>query len=242
MNVTIIVPITTEGLRSEDELKSLCQPGLTVSGVTLASGPASIESRVDEAFAVPAMIIAAKQAEKDGADALVIDCMGDPGLATLREVVKIPVLGVAQTSMAICATLSHKFGIVTVLGRVAPLFDELVALYGHKDRYAGCRWVDVPVLEIHKRMNEVQAGLAEHALQLVRDGADGIILGCTGFLGCVDVIRKRLLTEGFDVPVLDPIPITVSSAATLIQNGLSHSQVSFPKCEEKRYKGYESFS
>jgi len=55
-------------------------------------------------------------------------------------------------------------------------------------------------------------------------------------------LRKRLLAEGFDVPVLDPIPITVSSAATLIQNGLSHSQVSFPKCEEKRYKGYESFS
>jgi allantoin racemase len=126
-----------------------------------------------------------------------------------------------------------------VLGRVAPLLNDLVTLYGHEDRYVGCRWVDVPVLEIHKRLGEVQDGLAKHALQLVRDGAGGIILGCTGFMGCAESIRKQLRAEGFAVPVVDPMPTTVSVAATLIQHGLSHSQVSFPKREVKPYKSYE---
>jgi len=242
MHVTVIIPISTVGLRNDDELRSLCRNGLTVSGVSLGSGPPSIESRVDEAFAIPGMIAAAEQAERDGAEALVIDCMGDPGLGALRETVDIPVLGVAQTSMAICASLAHSFGIVTVLGRVAPMLKDLVTLYGHEGRYVGCRWVDVPVLEIHKRLGEVQDGLAKHALQLVRDGAGGIVLGCTGFMGCAEAIRKQLRAEGFEVPVVDPMPTTVSVAATLVQQGLSHSQVSFPKREVKPYKGYDFLS
>jgi allantoin racemase len=239
MHVTVIQPISTKGLRSDDELMSLCRNGLTVSGVSLSAGPTSIESRVDEAFAVPGMISVAEEAEKAGADALVIDCMGDPGLGALRESVEIPVLGVAQTSMAISASLAHSFGIVTVLGRIAPMLNDLVTLYGHERRYVGCRWVDVPVLEIHKRLGDVQKGLAEHALQLVRNGAESIILGCTGFMGCAEAIRKHLRAEGFAVPVVDPMPTTVSFAATIVQQGLSHSQVSFPKREEKLYKGYD---
>jgi allantoin racemase len=242
MHVTVIVPISTEGLRNDGELRSLCRNGLTVSGVSLASGPPSIESRVDEAFAIPGMLAAAAQAEKDGAEALVIDCMGDPGLGALREAVDIPVLGVAQTSMAICSSLAHSFGIVTVLSRIAPMLNDRVTLYGHESRYAGCRWVDVPVLDIHKRMDEVQQGLATHALQLVRDGAEAIILGCTGFMGCAEAIRKQLRAEGFVVPVVDPMPTTVSFAAGLVQHGLSHSQLSFPKREVKLYKGYDFLS
>jgi allantoin racemase len=239
MHVTVITPISTEVLRRDAELRSLCREGLTVSGVFLSSGPPSIESRVDDAFAIPGMIAAAEQAEKNGAQALVIDCMADPGLGALRETVEIPVLGVAQTSMALCASLAHSFGIVTVLGRVAPIFHDLATLYGHKERYVGCRWVDIPVLEIHQRLGEVQDGLAQQALQLARDGAESIILGCTGFMGCAEVIRKKLRAEGLVVPVVDPLPTSVSFAATLIQHGLSHSQVSFPKREVKAYKGYD---
>jgi allantoin racemase len=239
MRVTIIAPTCTKDLLGEDELKSLSRDGLDVSCTTLAAGPPSIESRVDEAIAVPGMIAAAVQAEKEGAQALVIDCMADPGLGALRESVEIPVLGVAQTSMAICASLASRFGIVTVLGRVAPLFGDLVATYGYESRYAGCRWVDIPVLEIDQRQREVQDGLARHALQLVRDGADAIILGCTGFMGCAEAIRENLRAQGFAVPVIDPLPTTVSFAATLIRHGLSHSQVSFPKRKSKAYQGYD---
>jgi allantoin racemase len=238
MHITVITPIVTDSFSGADEFASLGRDGLTVSGVSLRSGPRSLESRVDDAFAVPGMILAARQAQKDGADALVIDCMDDPGLGALREMVDIPVLGVAQTSMAICTSLAHSFGIVTVVS--GGVFRDQVALYGYDRQFAGCRWVETPVLELHERMDEVQVEVSQLALQLVRDGAASIILGCTGFVGCAEAIRKVLRAEGLEVPVVDPLPTTVSFAATLIQNGLSHSKVSFPKWEAKPYKGYES--
>jgi allantoin racemase len=237
MHVTVITPILVEGLIDEEQYKNLGGNGLTVSGVSLPFGPRSIESRVDDAFAVPAMIAAAQQAQKDGADALVIDCMDDPGLGALREMVDIPVLGVAQTCMAISTSLAHSFGIVTVIS--GGVFRDLVALYGYDRQFAGCLWVDVPVLELHERMDTVNDEVAQLALRLVREGAASIILGCTGFVGCAAVIRKTLRAEGFEVPVLDPLPTTVSFATTLVKHGLSHSRVSFPKWDAKTYQGYE---
>jgi len=242
MRVTVIEPICGGDLCNQGELNHLCRDGLTVSSAPLHTGPPSIESRVDIAFAIPGMIASAEQAQRDGADALVIDCMADPGLGALREAVDIPVLGVAQTSMAVCASLAENFAIITVLGRVAPIFQDLATLYGHGRRYIGCRWVDIPVLEIDKRLDEVQDGLTQHALQLVRDGAASIILGCTGFMGCAEAIRKKLRTEGFSVPVVDPLPTTVSVAAALVQQSLSHSRCSYPKREMKSNKGYDFLS
>ncbi|MCP4321048.1 MAG: hydrogenase expression protein HupH, partial [Alteromonadales bacterium] len=38
------------------------------------------------------------KAERAGADAIIIDCMGDPGLNACREAVSIPVIGPCQTA------------------------------------------------------------------------------------------------------------------------------------------------
>lgn len=46
---------------------------------------------------MPGMIAAVQREVQKGADSIVIDCFGDIGLEVLREVVDIPVLGVAQT-------------------------------------------------------------------------------------------------------------------------------------------------
>jgi allantoin racemase len=244
MRVTVITPVYTDGLRTDDDLKTLCRPWLTVSGVCLTSGPASIQSRVDEAFAVPGIIAAAKEAQAAGADALVIDCMAAPGLGAVREAVDIPVLGAAETSMGVCAILgARNFGVVSVLDRVKPLFDEMVTRYGYESWYAGCRSVDIPVLELHERMEEVKEQLAKHALELVRDGAGAVILGCTGFMGCAEAIREKLQAQGINVPVVDPTHATVSIAAMMVQQGLSHSKTNFPKWDFKEpYHGYNFLS
>jgi allantoin racemase len=154
------------------------------------------------------------------------------------------VLGAAETSMGVCAVLgARNFGVVSVLDRVKPLFDQLVTQYGHENWYAGCRSVGIPVLELQTRMEEVKVELAKQALQLVREGAGAIILGCTGFMGCAEAIREKLLAEGINVPVVDPTPTTVFVAAMVVQSGLSHSQANFPRWKSKQpYRGYEFLS
>ncbi|EFQ96940.1 hydantoin racemase [Nannizzia gypsea CBS 118893] len=242
MRISIIQPVSTPVDLSSEELEGLCKNGITCSVVNLNTGPISVESRTDKAFAIPGLIAAAQREAQKGADAIVIDCFGDPGLDALREVVDIPVLGVAQTSMNICASLADTFGVVTILNASIPIIKDSVKAYGHDGRFVGCHAIDMRSLEIKGEVDEMTNRLAEHALALVRDkGAHSIILGCTGFIGCAEEIKKRLERSGFDVPVVDPMPATVFSAIPLLRLSLKQSRESYPRSAIKETKGYTEF-
>jgi allantoin racemase len=244
VHVRVLVPVTPSGPRSAEDLAGLGGPGITLSCAFIPEGPPSIESRFDEVFSVPWLIALAVEAEREGVDALVIDCMGDPGLAPLREAVGIPVLGVAQTAMSTAAMLAQRFGVVTVLDRTTPMVNELVDVYGYGRQYVGCSSIGVPVLKIHEDIGKVQADLAEAAVGLVEQReAAAIILGCTGFLGCATAIRTRLEEAGYDIPVVDPVPTAVAMAAALAGLGLSQSRISYPAFErDKKFTGFEAIA
>ncbi|MFO0452433.1 MAG: aspartate/glutamate racemase family protein [Pseudomonadota bacterium] len=237
--VALITPVVTAGIRTLDDVRPLERPDLSVTHSLLDAGPASIESEFDEALCVPDTVRKAMDAERAGAHAIVIDCMGDPGLGACREAVRIPVLGPCQVSLHVAATLGHRVGFVTVLDRIRPLIDRLVAAYGLRDSYASFRAVDVPVRHLGSDRAGLQAALAREALAAVRDdGADVLVLGCTGFLGCAGAMREALLEQGLDVPVVDPIPLTIHVADALVRSGLAHSGRTYPPPGRKARKGY----
>ena len=101
--IELITPIITEGIRTLDEVMPFYRPDLIITQSLIKMGPASIESEFDEAICIPGTIRRAIDAEKDGAHAIIIDCMGDPGLQACREVVKIPVVGPSQAAMHVGA-------------------------------------------------------------------------------------------------------------------------------------------
>lgn len=237
--IELITPIITEGIRHLDDVKPLERADLSITHTLIDHGPASIESEFDEALAVPATIRKAMDAEAAGASAVVIDCMGDPGLHACREAVTIPVLGPAQTAMHAAGLLGHRFSFVTVLHRLRAMVGKIIAGYGLNENYASFRAIDVPVLDIAHDMAALNAALTREAAIAVRDdGADVIVLGCTGFFGCAEAMRERLLADGLDVPVIDPIPLTVHMADALVKSGLSHSKSSYPAPGAKPLAGY----
>jgi allantoin racemase len=238
-HIELITPIVTEGIRTLDEVRPSEQADLRITQCLIESGPASIESEFDEALCVPDTIRRAIEAERRGANAIIIDCMGDPGLAACREAVTIPVVGPAQTAMHVASMLGHRFAFITVLQRLRAVIAKLVAGYGLNDTYGSFRAVDIPVLEIEKDPGALQRALAREAIAAVKeDGVDAIVLGCTGFLGCAGAVRKSLLDAGCDVPVIDPIPLAVHMADALVKTGLSHSKRTYPQPGRKRIKGY----
>ncbi len=86
----------------------------------------------------------------------------------------------------------------------------------------------------------MQQALAAKALDAIeRDGADVIVLGCTGFLGCAAAIEKHLLAAGHDVPVIDPIPATVCVAEAIAKSGLRHSKRTYPVPRSKTIIGFD---
>ena len=133
---------------SLEELQGAAAPETQLEIVALDWGPASIEARVDEDLAAPGILLCAIQAERDGANAILISCMNDPGLAAAREAVSIPVVGPAQASMHLAAMLCHRFSIITTGANDIPVVEELVARYHMTGKLASERAINIPVLEL----------------------------------------------------------------------------------------------
>lgn len=243
IHVRIIVPITTRGFRRPEVLKALECPGVSVSHAEIDTGPGSIECEFEAAVAGPGTVAKIIEAERDGVDAVVIDCMGDPGLRPARETVSIPVLGPGQTGMLVAAMFGHKFSVVTVLRRLRPSFENTAALAGLSSKLASVRSVDIPVLELEADLARTEAMLVEEAIKAVeQDGAEAIIFGCTGLLGCAAAVREGLLARSIDVPVIDPIPNAVMVAAAMARVGLAQSKLTYPMPPAKQLIGYPAIT
>ena len=239
VDIRLLTPIITRDLRTLDDIRPLERVDLTISHSLLDAGPSSIECELDEALAVPDSIIKAIEAERSGAQAVIIDCMGDPGLHALREVLTIPVLGAGQTALHVANMLGHRFSFVTVIERLRPMIDRMIGAYGLSSKYASFQAIDVPVLELHDNIAALNKALADKSRRAIeQDGADAIVLGCTGFLGCAEAVRASLLESRYDLPVIDPIPIAVHIAEALIKAELRHSKVGYPPPAIKPVAGF----
>lgn len=240
LSLRIITPHTTPRPNKLSALEGLARAcAVALSQATLETGPASIESAFDEALCAPDVVRRAIEAEQDGVDALIIDCMGDPGLQAARESVHIPVFGPAETSMHVAAMLGHRFAIVTVLERVRPLIEHLAGRYGVAGKLACVRSVDTPVLAIDDdpdRLADALFGEARRAVLV--DRADVVVLGCTGFAGLDAALKARLDEAGLAVPVTDPLAVTLAVAAGLVRANLAHSKRGYPPPPGKRIAGF----
>lgn len=228
VHIRIVTPVVPTGLTSQSDFDGILSSEDRLDFVELSAGPDSIESAFDAVHAAPGTVARVIEAEAEGADAVVLDCMEDPGLAAAREAVSIPVLGPGQTTMALAAMLGHRYSILSVNALHRSHFEAAARLHGLDGKYASTRSVGIPVAELSDapRLKAALFGAACTALE--QDDADTLILGCTGMLGAADALRADLLAMGWDVPVLDPIPVTVRVARALAISGLAQSKRAYP--------------
>ncbi|MGH7542200.1 MAG: aspartate/glutamate racemase family protein, partial [Gemmatimonadota bacterium] len=201
-------------------------PGSSIDVRETPSGPASVESSIEEHLAVPGLLEAAPGLETEGFDAIVIGCFGDPGLVPARELVGVPVIGPGQASAHVAAQLGLRFGILTVVPEVVPAIRRQMRGYGLEGLLADVRAVDVPVLEIAERRDEVIAALEREGRAALETGADALVLGCMtmGFLDAADGLGRRL-----GVPVVNPVLAALKAAEALVSAGLAPSRRAYPR-------------
>ena len=239
INVRVVTPITTKGFRRTEDLNAIGANDFTVSHSEIDIGPGSIECEYDEAMSLPGTILKIIDAEKEGCDAVVIDCMGDPGLHSGRECVSIPVIGPCETAMHYASMLGHKFSVITVLERIRPMFENQSKIYGVPDKLASVRAVDIPVLELEDDLDRTVKQLTEQAILAVeKDHSDVMIFGCTGLLGCAEALEKNLKVKGYTIPVIDPIPLAINSAYICAKLNLTQSKHCYAPPPVKGMVGY----
>lgn len=231
MHIRVINPVITTSWE-EDTLRTYtnaARAGTRVSVVSLDWGTASIESYREDALATPDILNKVVQAERDGADAVIIDCMADPGLYAARELVSIPVVGPAQASMYLAALLGHRFSVLTILENDIAMVEDQVARYGLPSKLASVRVINIPVLALHDDVEATVQALITIGEQAVReDGAHVLIPGCTGLAGLASRIQAALAERGCEVPVLDPPSVAMKLAESLVDLKQSHSKRTYP--------------
>ena len=235
MHIRIVTPIVPTGLTSLEDFAGILTPNDRLDYVELDEGPVSVESAYDKMLATPDTVKKIIAAEEEGVDAVVLDCMEDPGLDAGREAVSIPVLGPCQTTMNLACMLGQKFSMLSISHNMGLHFENQARIYGAWDKYASTRSVSMPVHDLEAQPDRLRKALSEQArLAVTEDKADTLIIGCTGMKDLASWLHNDLLSHGLDVPVIDPIPATVKLAKALVECGLSHSKRAYPMPQKLR--------
>jgi allantoin racemase len=209
MRILVINPNSTEAVtRGIDEA---CEPlrmagGPAIDCVTLKEGPPGIETQQHVDGVVQPLLNLVRQKETQYA-AFVVACYSDPGLHSVREVTKKPVLGISECGILTALTLGHRFGVIAILQKSIPRHLRYMGALGVTERLAAELPVGIPVVELSDekktfgRMVEVGKTLRE------QHGADVVVMGCAGMAR----YRKPLQDE-IGVPVVEPTQAAVSMA------------------------------
>jgi allantoin racemase len=237
IEITVINPTINSllGAASKELYFTKAAPGTHIRAVGIEWGTASIESRKDETLAASGIMHCAIEAEAKGADAIIINCMDDPGMSAARESVRIPVIGPAETSMHLAAMLCHKFSFITTGSSNIPAVEELIRRYRMSAKVASVRAIDIPVLELESnRKKTLEAFLRIAEVAIRQDGAAGIVPGCTVLAELTPEVSEQLTNLGNPVPVLNPALVALRLAEALVALGLSHSLRTYTRPGEKQ--------
>jgi Asp/Glu/hydantoin racemase len=204
MRVLLINPNTTAALteRLATYAGEVAGDAATFVPVTGKFGARFISTRAAAAIAAHAALEALAE-NVGGCDAVYLACFGDPGLAALKEVSPVPVIGMAEASCLEAGREGRRFAIVTGGALWKPMLEEFVATLGLSQQLASIRPVAPTGGEIDADPAAALAMLADACTACATtDGADVVILGGAVLAG----FAQRLQA---DVKV----PLTCSVAA-----------------------------
>jgi Asp/Glu/hydantoin racemase len=195
-----------------------------VAAVTGRFGARYIASRAAAAIAGHAAL-EALAAHVEGCDAVYLACFGDPGLAALKEVSPVPVVGMAEASCEGACRRGARFAIVTGGALWGPMLREFVAGLGLAERLASVRTVAPTGGEIARDPDAALALLTAACTACAHeDGADVVILGGAALAGLAARIQPA-------VPVPVFCSVETGAVAALAAAELSRPTRSTPAVE-----------
>ena len=214
MRILNIVPCNADVFTPDMEayLRTHLGEETVIESVRLQEGKPSIEGEYDEMVNSPHVVELAIRGEKNGCDAVFINCFGDPGVRAARECVDIPVFGGFEPAVLLALGLGDRIGIVTVVPNVVPLIRRNVAAAQLDGRIVTARNVGIPVLALTSTGDLSAAIAAERSPVLVRASTGMPTLRAVTMRpsSCAAatflLIRGTTLGTTVTIPILSPSP------------------------------------
>ncbi|AFY40595.1 Hydantoin racemase [[Leptolyngbya] sp. PCC 7376] len=239
MKIRVIAPIASSAFNPsvEAEIKTVAAPDADISLVNLDHGTKSIESRYDEFLNTADIIKKSQEAQQEGMDGIFIDCFADPGLGVVRELVDIPAIGGFEPAVLMAKLICQKFSIVTVEKRVNSIIEDEARKLGIMSNLMSIRDLGIPVVDLGNKERVKEALLKQSQQAIEQDGAQAIVLGCTGMLEVAKETEKVLAELGTPAPVIDPTTAAITTLQALVRMNLSQSRLEYYKPESQDTSG-----
>jgi len=225
--VLVIVPFPLDEVGVENRRRQLA--GLDFENVAfdyqpVLAGPATFDSYHDLLLADVAMCEAGLDAEAQGYDAVCVDTVSDSGVAAMRSVLRIPVVGPGRASFVTALMLGSSFSVITVWEPWTLAIKKGIQDAGLAGHCASVRYTDGTTPDVRNLLGgkeeDVFPKLLDLANRCVReDGADCIILGSTTMHEVHEYLSQRL-----DVPVINPGPLSYKVVTMLLDLNLTHGR------------------
>src|SRR5215831_13013615 len=150
MKLMVINPNSSETVTSSimDSARRAASPGTELVAVTTKGGTRNIDSAFGDYLSGAYMIRTCLDAAAlHRPDAVVLAGFGRVGIDALKEALAIPVVSIAEASMAMACLLGHRFTTLTMLQQFIPYQQDLVRLFGFEAKCASVRAININVEE-----------------------------------------------------------------------------------------------
>lgn len=209
-------------LRREQRASTELGPGIAFDYRPVKVSGRNLISPYEWPIGETAVLEAGLAAADEGYDAVCVDTTGDTGVAALRSILDIPVIGAARASFLTAMLLGDRFSIVAMWDRWNDAYRRTIDELGIRHKFASVR--DIGATPDNRGLmagkEDAFPRLAEAARLCVdEDGADVVCLGSTTMHRAYAYLKERL-----EVPLIDPGPLTYKIAEALLGLGLSHSR------------------
>lgn len=211
MRILIINPNSDERTDKimEEKAKRLNLPGVEVY-VTHASKAPKLVCSYEEQYSSGEEMIEIVRSTANIYDAYIVACHSDPNLDLVREIAGKPVVGIAEASLKMAASMGNGYAVISPSPNS---ISKKVALAHKYHCDALLRTVKVT------KSDDKEDLLVAAKAALQEFGVDVIVLGCANYSNADGYIERSL-----GVPVLEGV-----ACALILAFGLVHYQ----KCKEK---------
>ncbi|MGB9728769.1 MAG: aspartate/glutamate racemase family protein [Thermoprotei archaeon] len=220
MRILVINPVGTN--RWDEKDKKICEefasPNTQIDVISLSKGPLSVETPESEAQVIPLVIETAMKYYKEY-DAIVVNCFLDPAVDLLKGIVKIPVVGPCEASLALASMIGKKIGVVTVSNKAIWMVEDRIEELAFKDKVIYVSGIPLGVLDLDEDIKQTKTLVIKEAENAIKNGTEVIVLGCTGLAGLAKEIQNTVKT-----PVIDPTGAAIKMAESLIKLNLYNAR------------------
>ena len=197
MKLLLINPNTSSFVteRAVEASRSVASPGTVIHGVTGTFGAPIINCEADLVIgAYSTLELAAKYARDYDAVGLAVSF--DCGLGAVREILDVPVVGLAEASVQKALEIGDRFAVVSFAKRTQPLYTKLMQQYAKSDQLAVVNCIQGLPSEILKDPTQLKSHAERAVAETVQQSdCNSVILLATAFAGLVSklVVKKPVI-------------------------------------------------